>query len=107
MKSDERRRAGLSVSERISDRGLSIAEAARAAQIDPKTLRGLIAGSHWPTAEVRRRIESALGWELGEIARRARDGVASLRGYSERDLLAELMWRFRQLDARNDGVLRD
>jgi hypothetical protein len=54
---------------------------------------------------VLRRIEQALGWPAGEVARRGRDGVESLRGYSERDLLAELQWRFRQLDAHNQGLV--
>lgn len=96
----------MAVAERIADRGLTVTEVARAARIDGKTLRGLLAGRQWPTVAVRRRIEKALGWEPGEIQRRARDGVESLRGYSERDLLAELQWRLRQLDARNDGLVR-
>lgn len=93
------------MSERIADRGLSIAETARAADVDPKTLRALINGTRWPTAPVLRRVEAALTWPAGEISRRGRDGVRSLRGYSERDLLAELMWRFRQLDAHNQGLV--
>lgn len=101
----ERRRAGLAVSERIADRSLSIIETARAADVDPKTLRALINGTRWPTAHVLRRIETALSWPAGEIVRRGRDGVKSLRGYSERDLMAELMWRLRQLDAQNDGLV--
>jgi transcriptional regulator with XRE-family HTH domain len=101
----ELRRAGLAVSERLADRGLSLAEAARAARVDPKTLRALINGERVPSPSVLRRIETALGWPTGEIARRGRDGVESLRGYSERDLLAELQWRFRQLDAHNQGLV--
>lgn len=101
----ERRRAGLAVSERIADRGLSLAEAARTARVDPKTLRALVNGDRLPSAPVLRRIENALNWPAGEIIRRSRDGVESLRGYSERDLLAELQWRLRQLDAHNQGLV--
>lgn len=102
---EERRRAGATVKERLADRGLSRAEVARSARIDPRTLNGLISGRQWPRVEVRARIEKALDWERGEILRRARDGVESLRGYTERDLLAELHRRLRELDPQNKGLV--
>lgn len=107
MTPDERNRAALAVSERISDVGMTVADAATAAGVDRKTLAALVSGRTWPRVAVRRKIETALGWQPGEIVRRARDGVESLRSYSERDLLAELVWRFRQLDSRNDGILKE
>lgn len=106
MTPEERRRAGLAVSERCDDRGLSHAEIAKAARIDRRTLEALISGRQWPRVEVRGRIEDALGWERGEILRRARDGLASLRGYTERDLLSELQRRFRSADPHNEGLAK-
>lgn len=103
----ERHRAGVAVSERINDIGLTVAQVASSAGVDRKTLNALIAGRQWPQVAVRNKVETALGWEPGEILRRGRDGVTSLRNYSERDLLAELVWRFRQLDASNKGMINE
>lgn len=103
---EQKRRAGAAVSERIADRGLSRPDVARAAHIDPRTLTRFIAGEQWPRTEVRARIENVLGWAAGEIQRRARDGVESLSGYTERDLLVELQRRLREADPQNKGLLK-
>jgi len=45
------------------------AQLADAAKVDAKTLGDLIRGRRWPIAKSRARIEEALGWPPGEIAR--------------------------------------
>lgn len=100
---EEQRRAGKAVAEQIENTGRTAAEVARVAGIDVKTLRALLTGARWPRAQVRNRIEEALGWPRGEIARRGRDGLASLHGYSDRELLSELLARARMRDPANEG----
>lgn len=96
-----KRRAGLVVAERIELLGRTSGIVARDCGVDPKTLRTFMSGRRWPRVDVRNAIEDALSWPRGEIVRHARGGVESLRGYSERDLLAELSWRAeRRVSAR-------
>lgn len=87
---EQRRRAGRAVAARIADLQTSVAEVARRAQIDPRTLRTLANGTRWPRAAVRARITDALHWPAGEITRRAIGGRPGLSDYTSRELLAEL-----------------
>lgn len=104
MTPQERSRAGRAVQERIYERGKTITQVAREAQLDPKTIYGLIRGERWPRADAIARIEAALDWCPGEIYRRGRDGLESLHGYTSRDLLSELLARERLLDPGNTRV---
>jgi hypothetical protein len=72
---------------------MTLAQVARDARIDVRTLRALIAGDRWPTEKVRGRVEKALGWRPGEITRQAYDGIPALATYSDEQLLSEMLHR--------------
>lgn len=104
LRKDDRLRAGKAVEERIEDMGLTIVSLARRAHVDRKTVSSLITGERWPRADVRNRVEAVLEWPNGEIYRRGRDGLESLRSYSDRDLLSELLSRARCRERKNDAA---
>lgn len=79
----------------MEGRGLTAAAVAKDAEVDVKTVRALIAGSRWPTAAVRTRVELALDWPTGELARQARNGLEALSGFSDAELAGELLHRAR------------
>ena len=98
MDAEEKARAARAVQSRMAERRLSPAAVQRAAGVDPKTLRALLRGDRWPTLPVRGRVERALGWEPGELLRRARGVMATapaagLAGVSTDELLAEVVRR--------------
>ncbi|WP_158240383.1 helix-turn-helix transcriptional regulator [Mycobacterium hubeiense] len=60
---------GRLVAERRTRQELDQIGLARAARVDPKTVRSLENGTRWPRDSTRIRIENALGWDAGSIAR--------------------------------------
>ena len=60
---------GHLVAQRRADRQLDQIGLARAARVDPKTVRSLESGTRWPRDSTRTRIENALAWDPGSIAR--------------------------------------
>jgi|SRR5579875_1963348 len=100
MEPEELIRAGRIVQQRIIERGKTPTDVAHEAGIDPKTLRALIRGERWPTRVISH-LEAALDWPPGEIYRRASDGVEGLSGYTDRELLHELLARARKRDPAN------
>lgn len=84
--------------------GLTARRLRAAANVDPKTLRGLLDGSRWPQEDTRLKIEMALDWEAGSIEDihegRSPTPIESkpaspLKIVSDDDLLAELAERLR------------
>jgi transcriptional regulator with XRE-family HTH domain len=88
-----RKRAGLAVQARIAALHVTATDIARLAGVDPKTIRGLINGTSWPRTSTQARIEEALGWDEGEIVRRATSEDRPLAAYSTGELLSELCRR--------------
>jgi predicted transcriptional regulator len=64
---EQRKRAGRAIAVRIEETHTTPAAIARAAGVDPKTVRSLIRGDHWPTDDVQERLEKALDWQPGQI----------------------------------------
>lgn len=94
MTPEQRRRAGLAVTERIESMSATPSAVARSAGISPNTLLALAHGKRWPSDEIQGRIESKLGWPGGEILRRAAGfGAKALCSFSDEDLLTELLRR--------------
>jgi len=60
---------GRLVTERRTERELDQIGLARAARVDPKTVRSLENGTRWPRDSTRTRIENALAWDPGSITR--------------------------------------
>jgi len=67
--------AGSAVAAAAGDRGWSQTELARRADVDSGTLGDFLAGRRWPRNTTQVKIEKALNWELGAIARIA-DGAS-------------------------------
>lgn len=89
-----RKQAAAAIEARMTELRTTAAGVARRAGVDPKTLRALLAGESWPRSETRARLEAALGWGDGEIARQAMAGAQlSLEAVPTADLLAELCRR--------------
>lgn len=63
---------------------------AAAAQVDAKTVGDLIRARRWPIAKSRGRIEAALGWPPGEIARIAAQDDAAPRRATPEGLVAAI-----------------
>lgn len=78
--------------------GLSPPALARMAQLSPNTVRKLINGEVWPRPESRARLNLALDWPDGEIARRSAGLDPRLRQFSLTELLDEVMRRVRLLE---------
>lgn len=80
---------------------------ARAAGLDPKTVRSLIDGEHWPSDYTQSRVEAALRWSEGEIVRRAvRGGIdGALDALTDVELATELLRRLNDRE-RRDKQLR-
>jgi transcriptional regulator with XRE-family HTH domain len=93
---EERARAGRAVSERLTDLGRTARQLAAEAGVSLRTVRALLRGERMPQPDTRAHLEKALGWPPGEIWRRARDGLESLRNYTDRELCAELLHRARK-----------
>ena len=105
MRPEERRRAGLAIRGRLAELGLTVEEFAGKAGLDPTTVRATISGRRWPREQTRAKLCEALGWEDGEIARRAVNGTA-LRDASLEELVEEMCNRvgfypWRELPARH------
>ncbi|HET6916075.1 MAG TPA: helix-turn-helix transcriptional regulator [Acidimicrobiales bacterium] len=94
----EIQRAGEVAHSRMLSLGLTTADLARAAHIDERTVRRLLAGTHFPTTRVCNALCEALDWPSGELWRQAKDGHAALRVIPTRALLNELVARARQED---------
>lgn len=92
---DYRMQGGNAVAARIAALRTTAAAVARTAGVDPKTIRGLIRGSHWPTARTRARIEKALHWPAGEITRHAVGDHPDLASYDTVDLMVEVCRRIK------------
>jgi predicted transcriptional regulator len=71
MNEDQRRRAGEALRLRIAEMDSSAPKLADKAGLSLGTVYGLIRGTRWPNVDTRRRIEDAVGWRPGEVARRA------------------------------------
>lgn len=78
----------------MKELGLTVAELAAKAGVDPGTVRGLITGRRWLREDTRERITTALGWPRGEIARRVWTGQIAIEQASTEDLIHELCRRF-------------
>jgi transcriptional regulator with XRE-family HTH domain len=94
MTPEERRRAGGAVAERMQELGLTAVQLAAKAGLDPSTVRAVLDGRRWPTERTRSRLAAALGWEVGEVARRALSGHVPLSEVPTERLLRELCRRF-------------
>lgn len=94
MTPDERARAGGAVAERMKQLGLTTVQLAQKAGLDPGTVRSVIAGRRWPTEATREKIADALGWEVGDVARRAMSGHLALEQVPTAALIQELCRRF-------------
>ena len=86
MKNPGRLAAGAQVRTARAEQGLSQADLAALAGVDPGTVSGLETGRRWPRAGQQVRIEKALGWEPGRIERIAR----GTGGERSRDPFAEV-----------------
>lgn len=64
-----RRRVARYISARRGELGLSQEELAARAGVDPKTLLHAEQGKRWPLAKTRTKLEAALGWGDGDMAR--------------------------------------
>jgi transcriptional regulator with XRE-family HTH domain len=89
---EQRRRGSRAVRERMNDLGLTVPKLAKDAGVNQSTIRALLAAQRWPRAATRQAINHALGWPMGELARRAAS-TPDLRDFSTSDLLAELCRR--------------
>jgi transcriptional regulator with XRE-family HTH domain len=89
---DEQRRAGRAVADRMAELGMSVAELAEKAGVDPTTVRAFLAGRRWPHASTRAKVARALGWKLGDAARAAFQ-EQSLAHIPTRELVRELCRR--------------
>ena len=87
MKNQGRLAAGAQVRTARAEKGLSQADLAALAGVDPGTVSGLETGRRWPRAGQQIRIEKALGWESGRIERIAR---GTQGGERSRDPFAEV-----------------
>lgn len=96
----ERERAGRAVAARIRELRTTPVEVARAARVDPRTVRALLHGTRWPTAATRENIAVALGWRPGDIVRHAH-GDPQLQSFTIRELLDELC---RRVDAWEEAI---
>lgn len=90
---DEWRRAGRIVAERMNELGLTVTQLAAKAQVHPSTVRALINAGRPLNTSTRERIMTALGWSLGEVGRRVY-GPPRLEDVPTEDLTGELCRRF-------------
>lgn len=105
MLRSQRCRAGRAVADRINSLGGTVPQIARAAGIDPRTLRRLINGDTWPYESTRIAVCQALDWPDGELARRAADSLSRpLANVPTRDLVLELCRRYQRQNG--DGQVR-
>lgn len=80
---DDRQRAARAVEARLGALGMTQLELADAADVDVKTVNSLIRRGTWPIARTRGRIEAALGWPPGEMARIAAEEAGPRRATPE------------------------
>jgi hypothetical protein len=108
MTPEQRRRAGQAVASRIKEMQASPVSVARAAGIDPKTLRNLIDGRAWPTNATQGRIEEVLRWRQGELTARATNVSAAslLVELTDSEIAAELWRRCRERETRESRLRR-
>lgn len=72
MSQDKAREAVL---DELAARGIAKNAFAKAAGVDPATLRDFLAGRRWPQSPTQVKIEDALGWDRGTLDRIARGVV--------------------------------
>ena len=87
---EDRQRAARAVEARLGVLGMTQLELAEAAGVDAKTVNGVIRRGVWPYARTRARIEAALGWPPGEMARIAAEDDAAPRRATPEGLLAAI-----------------
>ena len=75
--------------------GATLTGVAREAGVDPKTLRSLMRGEHWPSDDVQDRIERTIGWQPGQIHMCSVRDVAAgaIDGLTDAELAVELARR--------------
>lgn len=109
MNAAQRRRISQAVASRIREMpGASAAAVARAAHVDPKTIRKLVRDGLTPCDDAAQsRIERVLKWPAGEITERAvRDGSdRAVDAMTDLDLSIELTRRLEER-SRRDAQLR-
>ncbi|GAA2070986.1 helix-turn-helix domain-containing protein [Williamsia deligens] len=66
--------------------GLDVAELARTAGVDAKTIRSMEGGDRWPRDSTVAKIERALGWEPGSVEAVANGGEPVVRGSDDLDV---------------------
>lgn len=107
MNAAQQRRMVAAVQHKIDEMASTPTAVARAARIDPKTLRRLLDG-HLPNNDAQTRIEAVLRWPVGGLitraAREGSDGV--LDGYSDAELSAEVTRRLVERE-RREARLRE
>lgn len=96
LRPEEIARAGQITQARMTSLGLTPADVARAAHVDQRTVRRLIAGTHFPSTRICNALCEALGWPVGELWRQAVGGHEAMAVYTNRDLLHELVARARR-----------
>lgn len=94
------------MADRIREMHATPTAVARAAGIDPKTIRALIRGDHWPKDAIQERIENVLRWNPGTVhARSVRSGTdITLESLTDVELADELARRLRQRHGRESRL---
>lgn len=98
MTPEQRERAGRAVAARMHRRGLTAAALARTSSVSERTIRRLVRGERWPTADVRNSIEEALDWKRGTILRHAGDPAPGLAAFTLSELAEELLRRIESIE---------
>lgn len=73
MQQGQKERVGGAIAEAMEHAGMSSQELADLAEVRIETIRDILAGRTYPRQKTRNRIEEALSWDTGRIARIASD----------------------------------
>jgi transcriptional regulator with XRE-family HTH domain len=84
------RAAGAAVAAAAGERGWSQGQLAQRAGVDSGTLGDFMAGRRWPRNTTQFKIEQALGWRTGSIARIADGGDAPVVTPAPQDARSDL-----------------
>lgn len=108
MTPEQRQQAGREVAARIKEMRTTPAAVARAAGVDPKTVRNLIDGVSWPQSANQARIEAVLRWRPGELAARAANlsTATLLLSLSDSEIASEMWRRAREREEQDTNTRR-
>lgn len=85
MADDDRSRVRAAVTAEMAHRGWNIADLASGAKVDPGTISDFLSGERWPQIRTLGRVERALAWPAGAVARMLNGGAAPAVGGSTDD----------------------